>query len=58
MFASCGPVQGVDVRDKPGPGEKTEKLSSKFFSRRTATVKLGGEITGASLVTTGRNLEY
>ncbi|KAM9204102.1 ribosomal RNA-processing protein 7 homolog A [Mergus octosetaceus] len=37
LFGSCGPVQSVDVRDKPGPGEKTEKQRSKFFGRRTAT---------------------
>lgn len=42
MFGSCGPVQSVDVRDKPGPGEKAEKQRSKFFGRRTATVTLGG----------------
>ncbi|NXI61112.1 RRP7A protein, partial [Anseranas semipalmata] len=37
LFARCAPVQAVDIRDKPGPGEKAEKLKSKFFNHRTAT---------------------
>uniref|UniRef100_A0A669QKW6 Ribosomal RNA processing 7 homolog A n=1 Tax=Phasianus colchicus TaxID=9054 RepID=A0A669QKW6_PHACC len=37
LFARCGAVQSVDLRDKPGPGEKAEKRTSKFFTNRTAT---------------------
>ncbi|NXL91035.1 RRP7A protein, partial [Alectura lathami] len=37
LFARCGRVQSVDVCDKPGPGEKAEKLKSKFFTNRSAT---------------------
>lgn len=42
LFARCGHVQSVDICEKPGPGEKKEKLASKFFNRKTVTVKLGG----------------
>ncbi|XP_046763378.1 ribosomal RNA-processing protein 7 homolog A isoform X1 [Gallus gallus] len=37
LFARCGAVQSVDLRDKPGPGEKAEKRTSKFFTNGTAT---------------------
>ncbi|OXB73081.1 UNVERIFIED_CONTAM: hypothetical protein H355_006915 [Colinus virginianus] len=37
LFTRCGAVQAVDLRDKPGPGEKAEKGTSKFFTDRTAT---------------------
>ncbi|NXP55953.1 RRP7A protein, partial [Heliornis fulica] len=36
LFARCGPVQSVDICDKPGLGEKKE-LSSKFFNHKAAT---------------------
>lgn len=39
LFSCCGAVQSVDLRDKPGPGEKAEKPTSKFFTNRTATVR-------------------
>lgn len=42
LFARCGRVQSVDICDKPGPGEKKEKLASKFFNLKTVTVKPGG----------------
>ncbi|KFR08954.1 Ribosomal RNA-processing protein 7 A, partial [Nipponia nippon] len=37
LFSRCGHVQAVDVCEKPGPGEKKEKLTSKFFNHKTAT---------------------
>ncbi|KAM4671500.1 ribosomal RNA-processing protein 7 homolog A [Amazona ochrocephala] len=37
LFSRCGDVQSVDMCDKPGPGEKEEKLKSKFFNCETAT---------------------
>ncbi|NXL31575.1 RRP7A protein, partial [Glaucidium brasilianum] len=37
LFARCGRVQSVDICDKPGTGEKKEKLTSKFFNRKTVT---------------------
>lgn len=40
LFARCGCVQSVDICEKPG--EKKEKLTSKFFNCKTVTVKLGG----------------
>ncbi|NXD84095.1 RRP7A protein, partial [Halcyon senegalensis] len=36
LFAPCGHVQSVEIREKPEPGEKKEKRTSKFFSRQTA----------------------
>ncbi|XP_061860852.1 ribosomal RNA-processing protein 7 homolog A isoform X1 [Colius striatus] len=36
LFSRCGQVQAVDICDKPEPGEKKEKLTSKFFNRKTA----------------------
>lgn len=41
LFARCGNVQSVDICEKPGPGEKKEKLTSKFFNCKTVTVRLG-----------------
>uniref|UniRef100_A0A8B9PXJ6 Ribosomal RNA processing 7 homolog A n=1 Tax=Apteryx owenii TaxID=8824 RepID=A0A8B9PXJ6_APTOW len=35
LFFSCGPVQSVDICDKPEIGEKTETLKSKFFNLKT-----------------------
>lgn len=40
LFARCGHVQAVHVCDKPEPGEKKEKLTSKYFNRKPVTVKL------------------
>ncbi|XP_052647022.1 ribosomal RNA-processing protein 7 homolog A [Harpia harpyja] len=37
LFTRCGPVQSVEICDKPGPGEKKEKQTSKFFNRKTVT---------------------
>ncbi|XP_057286767.1 ribosomal RNA-processing protein 7 homolog A [Pezoporus wallicus] len=37
LFNRCGHVQSVDMCDKPGPGEKKEKLNSKFFNCKTVT---------------------
>ncbi|NXI43496.1 RRP7A protein, partial [Galbula dea] len=37
LFTRCGQVQSVDICDKPGTGEKKEKLTSKFFNRKTVT---------------------
>ncbi|XP_064512794.1 ribosomal RNA-processing protein 7 homolog A isoform X2 [Pseudopipra pipra] len=37
LFSRCGHVQSVDICDKPGPGEKKEKPTSKFFNRKTIT---------------------
>ncbi|NWQ78572.1 RRP7A protein, partial [Columbina picui] len=37
LFARCGHVQSVDVCDKPEPGEKKEKLTSKYFNRKPVT---------------------
>ncbi|PKU48957.1 hypothetical protein llap_610 [Limosa lapponica baueri] len=37
LFSRCGDVQSVDICEKPGPGEKKEKLKSKFFNRKTVT---------------------
>ncbi|NXY85689.1 RRP7A protein, partial [Alcedo cyanopectus] len=36
LFARCGQVQSVEIREKPGPREKKEKLMSKFFNCQTA----------------------
>lgn len=41
LFSRCGHVQSVDICDKPGPGEKKDKLASKFFDHKTLKVKLG-----------------
>ncbi|KAL9853428.1 ribosomal RNA-processing protein 7 homolog A isoform 2-T2 [Geothlypis trichas] len=35
LFSRCGHVQSVDICDKPGPGEKKDKLASKFFDHKT-----------------------
>uniref|UniRef100_A0A8D0GJR7 Ribosomal RNA processing 7 homolog A n=1 Tax=Sphenodon punctatus TaxID=8508 RepID=A0A8D0GJR7_SPHPU len=35
LFSCCCAVQSVDVRAKPGPGEKPEASVSKFFNLRT-----------------------
>ncbi|NWI28884.1 RRP7A protein, partial [Sula dactylatra] len=37
LFARCGHVQSVDICEKPGPGEKKEKLTSKFFNHKPVT---------------------
>ncbi|KFO96051.1 Ribosomal RNA-processing protein 7 A, partial [Calypte anna] len=37
LFSRCGRVQSVDVCEKPVPGEKKEKLKSKFFSCKPVT---------------------
>ncbi|NXX14168.1 RRP7A protein, partial [Podargus strigoides] len=37
LFARCGRVQSVEVCEKPEPGEKKEKFTSKFFNRKTVT---------------------
>ncbi|NWW95891.1 RRP7A protein, partial [Rhynochetos jubatus] len=37
LFARCGHIQSVDICEKPEPGEKKEKLTSKFFNRKTVT---------------------
>ncbi|NWU50233.1 RRP7A protein, partial [Dromas ardeola] len=37
LFSRCGHVQSVDICEKAGPGEKKEKLTSKFFNRKTVT---------------------
>ncbi|NXV18981.1 RRP7A protein, partial [Cepphus grylle] len=37
LFSRCGHVQSVDICEKPGPREKKEKLTSKFFNRKTVT---------------------
>uniref|UniRef100_A0A8B9MPG8 Ribosomal RNA processing 7 homolog A n=1 Tax=Accipiter nisus TaxID=211598 RepID=A0A8B9MPG8_9AVES len=37
LFTRCGPVQSVEICDKPGPREKKEKQTSKFFNRKTVT---------------------
>ncbi|KAM6306929.1 ribosomal RNA-processing protein 7 homolog A-like [Podargus strigoides] len=37
LFARCGCVQSVEVCEKPEPGEKKEKFTSKFFNRKTVT---------------------
>lgn len=42
LFTRCGPVQSVEICDKPGPREKKEKQTSKFFNRKTVTVSLPG----------------
>lgn len=41
LFSRCGHVQSVDICDKPGPGEKKDKLASKFFDQKALKVKLG-----------------
>lgn len=40
LFSRCGHVQSVDICDKPGPGEKKDKLASKFFDHKTLKVRL------------------
>ncbi|NXP64923.1 RRP7A protein, partial [Chloropsis cyanopogon] len=35
LFSRCGHVQSVDICDKPGPAEKKDKLTSKFFDHKT-----------------------
>ncbi|NXD33675.1 RRP7A protein, partial [Copsychus sechellarum] len=35
LFSRCGHVQSVDICDKPGPGEKKDKSTSKFFDHKT-----------------------
>ncbi|KAM9389661.1 ribosomal RNA-processing protein 7 homolog A [Phaethornis superciliosus] len=37
LFSPCGRVQSVDVCEKPVPGEKKEKLASKFFNCKPVT---------------------
>ncbi|XP_054052910.1 ribosomal RNA-processing protein 7 homolog A [Rissa tridactyla] len=37
LFSRCGQIQSVDVCEKPGPREKKEKFTSKFFNRKTVT---------------------
>ncbi|XP_042648065.1 ribosomal RNA-processing protein 7 homolog A [Tyto alba] len=37
LFTRCGRVQFVDICDKPGPAEKKEKLTSKFFNCKPVT---------------------
>ncbi|NXS91881.1 RRP7A protein, partial [Jacana jacana] len=37
LFSRCGHVQSVDVCEKPGPGEKKERLKSKFFTGKAVT---------------------
>ena len=59
LFTRCGHVQSVDICDKPGPGEKKEKLTSKFFNHKTVTVKLGGEgNTDISVVRMGKDRKH
>jgi len=48
----------VDVCEKPEPGEKKEKLTSKFFNRKAVTVKLGERgvgNAGASVARAGKD---
>ncbi|XP_006013588.1 ribosomal RNA-processing protein 7 homolog A [Latimeria chalumnae] len=35
LFSRCGPVQSVELQQKPGPGEKFETPRSAFFNLRT-----------------------
>ncbi|NWV01638.1 RRP7A protein, partial [Upupa epops] len=35
LFSRCGHVQSVDICEKPGPVEKTQKNTSKFFNLKT-----------------------
>ncbi|NXH20053.1 RRP7A protein, partial [Bucco capensis] len=35
LFSRCGEIQCVDICDKPGTGEKKEKVTSKFFNRKS-----------------------
>ncbi|NWS71799.1 RRP7A protein, partial [Crotophaga sulcirostris] len=37
LFARCGPVQSVEICEKPTPGEKKKKHTSKFFNKKTTT---------------------
>ncbi|NXN94258.1 RRP7A protein, partial [Rhinopomastus cyanomelas] len=37
LFSRCGQVQAVDICEKPGPVEKKEKSTSKFFNLKTVT---------------------
>ncbi|NXU47485.1 RRP7A protein, partial [Turnix velox] len=37
LFSCCGHVQSVDMCEKPGPGDKKEKLASKFFGHKSVT---------------------
>lgn len=43
-------MQSVDICDKPGPGEKKDKRTSKFFDHKTVKVKPVGERNTDALV--------